>query len=321
MKFVGKITPGIIPWFRYVDDILCIWPSKENSEEFLAKLNEQVPSIKFTIETEIDNCLPFLDILIHREDLSLKYSVYRKPTNILSYVHFFSGHKYSVKQSVFSSMYLRALRIVSPEFLDKEFENIDCIGSNLCYPVSFLETCRSKAQHSFYNINRIENIRPKNVLCLPYCPGFESIVKSLKLFDLHVVFNYENTIGKLLVRNSPRSDNCVIYKIPCKDCDSYYIGQTSKDLKFRISQHKYSVRSGQISNALFIHLSEKSHQIDWDGSSSITNCKSILDRNIIESALIQITKPSNLNISTGLYNLDPFLIDLLKRDLSKLIGI
>ncbi|KAF7676601.1 hypothetical protein TCON_2684, partial [Astathelohania contejeani] len=105
------------------------------------------------------------------------------------------------------------------------------------------------------------------------------------------------------------------------DCDSYYIGQTSKDLKFRISQHKYSVRSGQISNALFIHLSEKSHQIDWDGSSSITNCKSILDRNIIESALIQITKPSNLNISTGLYNLDPFLIDLLKRDLSKLIGI
>lgn len=225
-KFVSIITPGIIPWFRYVDDILCIWPTDVNTDEFVAKLNDQVTSRKLTMETEIGKCLPFLDILIHREDCSLKFSFYRKSTNNLSYSLFLRTDT-MWKNLFFPLCISRALRVVSPEFFDEEFKNIDSIGLKLCYPLSFLEVCRSKARRTYYNNICSEKIPPKNVLCLPYFSGFENIVKALKLFDIHVLFNYENTVRKLLARNSPRSDNCIIYKIPCKDYNRFYVGQTS----------------------------------------------------------------------------------------------
>ena len=77
-----------------------------------------------------------------------------------------------------------------------------------------------------------------------------------KLFYVKVVFSYENTVKKILIKNSPSNDNSVVYRIPCKTCNSFYIGHTGKDLKSRIAQHKYSVRSGQQSNALFTHVSK-----------------------------------------------------------------
>ena len=107
------IPPGIdIPWFRYIDDVLYIWPSHLNVDEFLNQLNNLVPSIKFTLETESNKTLPFLDILIHREDSQFKYSIYRKPTNTLSYIHFYSNHCTTVKRSIFQSMYLFGLTLL-----------------------------------------------------------------------------------------------------------------------------------------------------------------------------------------------------------------
>ena len=35
----------------------------------------------------------------------------------------------------------------------------------------------------------------------------------------------------------------------------------------RLKQHKYSVRTGQESNALFVHLRDTKHCIDWDNAS------------------------------------------------------
>ena len=50
-------------WFRYVDDTFTMFDSKDNANEFLCFLNSQHESIKFTIEFEEDNKIPFFDIL------------------------------------------------------------------------------------------------------------------------------------------------------------------------------------------------------------------------------------------------------------------
>ena len=50
-------------WKRYVDDTLCIIGNNE-VDELLLHINSIRPSIKFTVETEKDGSLPFLDTLV-----------------------------------------------------------------------------------------------------------------------------------------------------------------------------------------------------------------------------------------------------------------
>jgi hypothetical protein len=47
----------------------------------LEHLNNLGEGLTFAIEKETENKLPFLDILIHRNNNELAFSIYRKPTN------------------------------------------------------------------------------------------------------------------------------------------------------------------------------------------------------------------------------------------------
>lgn len=71
-------------WMIYVDDILTFWDNRwGNFNEFLSKLNALVPSIKFKVEWETVNKIPFLDVVIMRHD---RIQVYRIPkTNIFAF--------------------------------------------------------------------------------------------------------------------------------------------------------------------------------------------------------------------------------------------
>ena len=53
-----------IYFFRYIDNILIIYPNKYNIETITNKLNVIEPTIKLTYELKKDNSLPFLDILL-----------------------------------------------------------------------------------------------------------------------------------------------------------------------------------------------------------------------------------------------------------------
>jgi hypothetical protein len=70
-------------WFQYVDDTFVVWPhGQEKLTDFLTHLNSLNSKIQFTMETEIDGYLPFLDIHIYsRSNGSLGHKVYRKPTH------------------------------------------------------------------------------------------------------------------------------------------------------------------------------------------------------------------------------------------------
>ena len=65
---------------RYVDEIFCFFKRETDAERFLTFLNGQHPKIKFTIEKEKNNQLPFLDILNDSSSNKLVTSVYGKPT-------------------------------------------------------------------------------------------------------------------------------------------------------------------------------------------------------------------------------------------------
>ncbi|XP_069941993.1 uncharacterized protein [Cherax quadricarinatus] len=153
-RLLNTILPNRAKWFRYVDDILCLMPKNVDIHHFLGKLNSLAHSINFTVQFDENNSLPFLDVLIIKGNNEFKFKIYRKPTNNCSYVHYYSSHQDRVKLSVFSSMFLRALRICSPEFIDEEISKIYKIGNDLKYPRNVIDKSFKVARNTFYNPKR-----------------------------------------------------------------------------------------------------------------------------------------------------------------------
>ena len=68
-------------WFRYVDDTFVIINSRERVEEVMNFLNTQHHNIKFTVETQANNSIPFLDTRVKRnKDSRLTTTLYHKKT-------------------------------------------------------------------------------------------------------------------------------------------------------------------------------------------------------------------------------------------------
>ena len=84
-------------YFRYMDDIIREI-NTENIDSKLLEINSLHPSLKFTMETEIDCSLPFLDMKIIRKDCELSTTWYTKPTDtgLIMNFHAFAPQKYKI---------------------------------------------------------------------------------------------------------------------------------------------------------------------------------------------------------------------------------
>ena len=74
-----NISPSF--WNRYVDDTFPMFNSRDSANAFLHYLNSCHSNVKFTIEFEQNNAIPFLDILVTRnQNNTFMTSIYRKKT-------------------------------------------------------------------------------------------------------------------------------------------------------------------------------------------------------------------------------------------------
>ena len=306
--FESELLPNIInpniPWLRYVDDIFSFCSlNEEEFSSFFNRLNSLCPSLKFQFEWEKDGELPFLDVLVKRINGQFLFNVFRKPTHSNSYIHFYSYHNDSVKISVLSSLFLRAYRICSPSFIDNEIEIIFNSFKLLGYPHWFIKKAHFKARKIFYtNPTRLPFERQKKLI-LPYIKENQDTISDLRKLGYDTIYKYPNTIGKFLVKNSPKVEtNAGVYAIPCKTCKKPYIGESGRDYNIRLSEHKRAVRNGDMNNALFVHMSQENHEIDWNNGQVIYKVKDEKKRKIVEAAVINSVK--NVNISDGFYKFD-----------------
>lgn len=72
-------------WLRFVDDVFAIIKACE-VENTLKMLNEQFPSINFTVETENNGKISFLDLELSRKNGVIDLVVFHKPTATLRYI-------------------------------------------------------------------------------------------------------------------------------------------------------------------------------------------------------------------------------------------
>jgi hypothetical protein len=103
---ISTVSRKSTHWYRYVDDTFVVWRhGKEELHDFLNHLNNIHPNIKFTMEVEQSQLLPFLDVLVSRRpDGSLGHRVYRKPMHTDLYLHAKSAHHPAQKKGVLTSL-------------------------------------------------------------------------------------------------------------------------------------------------------------------------------------------------------------------------
>lgn len=90
----------------------------------------------------------------------------------------------------------------------------------------------------------------------------------------------------------------VVYKIPCVDCKSVYIGETG-NFRQRMCQHQNDVAKKKVtSDALAEHAATTDHTIDWTNVSIIGKERNWKSRPYLESLEIQSTKQT-LNRNDG----------------------
>ena len=101
-KLLSRSPCKPLCWFRYVDDTYTIWPKnrQDDAVHFLDFANRFHPSIKFTMESEINNTLPFLDTKITTTATQFLVTVHRKPTHSDSYLNYKSQHPKSMHKCV-----------------------------------------------------------------------------------------------------------------------------------------------------------------------------------------------------------------------------
>ena len=79
-KFDDTIKGDADVYTRYMDEILRDI-SSDDIDDKLVEINNLHPSLKFTIEREVDSSIPFLDMRITRSGDTLQSTWYTKPTD------------------------------------------------------------------------------------------------------------------------------------------------------------------------------------------------------------------------------------------------
>lgn len=292
-------------WLRYVDDTFVIWPHGTDSlGTFLAHLNNIHPRIKFTMETEQNGQLPFLDVLVtRRPDGTLGHSVYRKPTHTNRYLHADSHHHPATKRGVLSTLAHRASLICDHNSLESEKALLRETFLANGYSGSAVHRALSRFDSSTSSERNEPSSPPRKTARLPYIKGVtDKIGRLLRRADIRPVFHARNKIGGSLVQVKDRPDplqDAGVYEIPCS-CGLVYIGQTGRTVEERMREHMRHDRLHNIhKSALAQHAAETGHLVNYHETRTL----SIEDRwwpRVIKEALEISRRPENLNRDDGL---------------------
>lgn len=297
-----KLFPRV--WWRYVDDVFA--PVKERYvDQTLAMLNSQHETIKFTVEKEVEGKLPFLDLLITKnEDNSLKFGIYRKPTSTDRYITSDSNHFGAQKQAAFHSMAHRLYNVPmeSVEFKEEQ-ERIYAAAEVNGYGRTFVEKILQKHKRKKHrqNITTLEpGAEETKRISLPFYPKVTNQIKTtLRQHGLHVVHRSDNTLRELLCNlkdKVPPDEQSGIYQIPCRDCSAVYIGQTRRKIKTRIKEHKNAVDANKPNeSSVAVHTSNNNHNINWEEAKLIKSVQKISHLNAWESMIITNSKEPLMN--------------------------
>jgi hypothetical protein len=298
-------------FFRYVDDIITAVPETKVNQ-VLDEFNGFHERIKFTLEVERNDALPFLDLLVIRnEDGSLSTDWYHKSTWSGRYMDYLSWLPMSYKRNTVSLLTDKILRLSDEKFHEKNFALlVETLKANR-YPLGFIrDNMRRRLDREVENATS-SNVsqEPRLFLSVPYVKILhEKLKKFFSPYGIELVGRATNPLkGTLFSRTKGRiplgNQSELIYEVPC-ECGKVYIGQTKQYLRERMKNHQDAIKAKNLSHsALSTHAVEANHKVNFDDVNIVAREARYGKRCILE--MINIRKRSSiaLNKQTDCKNL------------------
>ena len=320
---------GLQDWFRYVVDIFATINNQKSSKDILEYLNNQHECIKFTLEEENNNQLPFLDTLVKRKEQGYYTTVYHKKTFTGVYLNWNSltSRKYKIKliyclcdriwkislneeDRNFEFNKLRTILIKNDypdHIIDREIDKFITNRTNTITPTNCV---LDENNSNIVSNNNTNNEKTIKYIALPFthkkadmfAKKLSNLVETnFKNIELRVAFTTPNTVGKLF----PFKDNIketklhslVVYSIKCETCGKEYIGKTERILAHRISEHNKKDDS-----AIQQHLKDNpTHIINAENAKIIDSADNNRKLMLKEAFRINKHKPELNTQHTALY--------------------
>ena len=251
---------------RYMDDILCDI-KKDDISDRLTLINNLHPKLEFTIETENDGKLAFLDMLIMNDSGILTSKWYRKVTDTGLTLNYHSLAPVKYKRSVVSSFVYRIFKSCSNwQLFHEGIQEAMTILSNNQYPESFiypiLNSTISKLVHndnldtSINAVDDIDTVSLDSNACLDIIADKDKFLFFInyrgkatdKLAHSYKKLNapckvimttrkiktclpsLKPSVPRMLLSN-------VVYQLVCSGCESSYVGQTVRHIQSRVREH------------------------------------------------------------------------------------
>lgn len=250
--------------------------SKPNNEQAILEfLNKQHPNIRFTIEKEEKNSLPFLDTRVIRNVGKYVTTIYHKKTFTGVYLNWKSLTARKYKIGLVNCLLNRIWRIcTTQEQRDAEVSKLRLILAKNEYPKNVIdETINKYIARITLPSNKEPQKETKRFIVLPFVnrkvEDFAVRLKALvevnySQVDFNVAFKSPKTIGNLFpfkdkVRDT-ESQSLVVYKINCATCNVEYIGKTERILTHRIKEHIKSDKSSCYQHT----MDYPDHRMDYD---------------------------------------------------------
>ena len=136
---------------------------KNGSIEYVLLAPESIhPNIKFTYEKEVNNTLPFLDVLFIRNSDHIHTTVYRKETNNDLYLHWHAFIPISLKRGTIRTLVNRAYIICSDNnYLQQELKHLERVFHTLnCYPLWIIKQIMKELKENKTPLVTAENDTP-----------------------------------------------------------------------------------------------------------------------------------------------------------------
>ena len=255
----------VVSLCRRQSHLTCL--KRDHVNGFHRHLNSIKPNIQFTLElgdTEGQG-LPFLDTITTRSDTQIQVNVDSKPTHTDHYLDFHSHHPLCHKTSVVNTLLRRARNIPSTlEGKREEAKRVKAVLRENNYPSSFINSCERALSDP-----PTTTITSNGFVVLPHVRGISKrIGRVLRQQQVKVADKPQITINSLFPRpkaqtHADRPQLGIVHKISCTNCDFVYYGQTERELKTRIAEHKKAVSLFHPNSNVACRVHENSHHMDF----------------------------------------------------------
>jgi len=308
-------------YYRYVDDIVMAAPNNKIDLIFNT-FNKYHERLNFTIERERDKSISFLDLQLTVVDNTIKIDWYHKKTYSGRLLSFHSGHPMCHKIGMIYGLMDRAFFLSHPSFQQKNIEFVINVLLENGYPLAFIfeklkkrikTLCLNKSSKN--KNTESDKIEKREIVVIPYFNNISEMIAARIDKSRHIIgYRTLNNLGNFVKVHKDTvetlSNNNVVYKISCMDCEASYVGQTKRQLRTRVREHLSNLKSKSATPSVVTeHALQASHSFDWNNIKILDTERNYFKRLISE--MLHIREQSHgLNaqkdtemLDSGYYNI------------------